>query len=181
MTCELVVPPSGPDPVAIIALIVAAAGLIWGVAWAIATHLLGGQRVKVEVTNMRGVDLGDPTKSHDMLMVTIRAIGRMPVQVSAWAVMFPTEKKGTFHVIHQELMKLQYPTHPAILAATKTPFTVEPGHAERILIPAEPLKALYETGERDFSKGFIQVSFGARRDFRDKTNLAERMGLTPKP
>jgi hypothetical protein len=182
MTCGIP-PETGQDPIAVVALIVAVLALAWGIAWAIAAHVLAGQRISVSITKMTSLDPTGTIKSQELLQMTVSATGRVAVQVTGWAILFPLgkRKKDGYHFIPSAMMQNQFGDHLAFLASKKLPLTIEPGHSQDIYIPVEPLHALYESQTRDFNEGFIQITFGARRVFRDKKSLAERMRITANP
>lgn len=177
MTCELVVPPSGPDPVAIIALIVS--GFVFG--WQILSYLLQGQRVTVEVFTARTVQIGDQTignPNEGVIAVTIRARGRVAVQVDSWAVVFPGSKKGEVRALPEASLRVQFPSHHAFkITPEATPFTVDAGHSKTFYIPREPVEAAQQLPGYDLHEGRIEVYFGARRKFRDSKSIAERLGI----
>lgn len=164
--------------IAITALVFSAASLTWQVV----TFLMQGQRATVEVfsasTAMLGV-LNEEGERQGVLAVTVRAKGRVPVQVDAWAIVFARDKEGNANALLEAAMRAQYPQHVAFRTGKNLPVTVDPGHSATFYIPREPVEAATNIPGTDLNDGHIEVYFGARRKFRDRKSVAQRLVLRP--
>jgi hypothetical protein len=153
--------------VAVLALLVSGTALGWN----ILNYLLTGQRAELNVTSMRVINRGMGQEMEPFVQITVRATGRVPVELTAWSLAFP----GDIH-FHSALIEEQYGHLSNVYLGDKLPKLIQPGSSGSFNLPKVAVEAIEKVHQLDLRKGHVQVYFAARKQLRDKKSIAERLG-----
>lgn len=140
--------------ISILAFVVSAAAL----AWQIANYLLTGQRATVSVSGMSLLAVPDGAAMEPVAQIIVRAVGRVPVEVTGWSVSYPDDQ----HLI-AALVALQYGHLPGVHLGDTLPMVIDPGRSGHFSIPIVAIVSARDKLNLDPHKGHVSVQFAARR------------------
>ncbi len=146
------------------------------IGWQIANFFLTGQRVKVDVTGMNVVSVSPQELHEPIIQVTVRATGRVPVEVTGWAVRWPNNQ-----AIVGAIIAAQYGNRPGVFLGDPLPTLIEPGRSASFNIPQVAITQARDVLGLDPHEGKLDVYFSARRRKRFRKSVADLVALPPAP
>jgi len=151
--------------ISILAFAVGGASLGWNVL----NYLLTGQRAELSISAMRLLTTV-ATEMEPVVQITVRATGRVPVEVTGWSLTFP----DNLH-LPSSMVEMQYESLSSVHLGDKLPKVIQPGSRGLFNLPQVAIEKCAEHYNLNLNKGRIQVYFAARKQLRDKKSIAERL------